>query len=382
MGERTRRILVIRNAYSFDFGGAERIAVDLAAELQTHGYQPIVVSRSPKILAYASSRGLDIRKGWWWKRQDWSGINMLLVPVYFAWQLLVSLWYVQLIMRTRADVVHPGSRDDFIAATVAAKLTGKRVIWTDNADLKYVYQNYSVWYKNPIAKLIYFLSKKVRAVILVSKNEKKHIEEALGRAVPHNYVVIYDGVPSTKIVPAKRPPEDKDALIFAATSRLVRAKGIGELIEAFNSFSKTHKNTRLWLFGEGPEADHFKNLAGQNDQIIFWGFPESTLQRVASADVFVHPSYHEGFSISLIEATKLGLPIIACDVGGNPEIITPGKNGILTPAQNSDALAEAMTKLAASKELRERYGQASREIYEKNLVFETIVKEKFIPLYE
>lgn len=377
-----KKILIIRNAYSYDFGGGERIPVELAMQLKQQGHQPVIVSRSSKLLAYAQAKQLPAIKGWWWRFQDWSGIFLLLLPVYIAWQLLLLVWYIILILRMGVDVVHPQSRDDFIAATLASKLLGKRIVWTDHADLKYVYRNGRIWYKNPIGKFVFRLSKHARAVIVVSKNELTHIGESLGRDAPVNYKVIYNGVGSEAVQPASRDAKDKKAVIFAATSRLVTSKGIGELIDAFGSVDEKHPDTRLWLFGEGPEEEEFKAHAAANKHIVFWGFPDDTLSRVASADVFVHPSYHEGFSISLIEAAKLGLPIIACDVGGNPEIVRDGKNDLLVPPHNVNELADAMQKLAGSEELRRQYGKACRETYEKNLVWERLVKEELLPLYE
>jgi glycosyltransferase involved in cell wall biosynthesis len=256
------------------------------------------------------------------------------------------------------------------------------VIWTDHADLKYVYQNGSVWYKNPIGKLVYWLSQRVRAVILVSENEKGHITESLQRPAPHNYVVIYNGVSSAEITPAKRSAKDKGAIIFTATSRLVTAKGIGELVEAFHNLRLERDDVRLWLFGEGPEAERFKALAEGDERIVFWGFPDDAMSHVAASDVFVHPSYHEGFSISLIEAAKLGLPIIACNVGGNPEIVSDGVDGLLIAPRDAAALLHAMQSLADDKGVRERYGQAARKVYEDSFVWENIVKEKYVPLYE
>ena len=376
----SRPILIIRNAYAYDFGGGERFPVDLAKALGDQGQQAIVVSRSQKLLSYARSLNVSYKKGPWLSWQDWSGTRTLLLPIYFAWQIILIFWYLGLIIRTRASAIHIQSRDDFIAASVAGRLLYKRIIWTDHADLKYIYANNSVWYKNFIGKFVYSLSKRVHAVTLVSQSERKHIEESLGHAVPSNYRVAYMGVSDNKVDARRRDTRDKDAVIFGATSRLVTAKGIGELIEAFAQLNRD--DLRLWLFGEGPEAERFKSMAAGDSRIVFWGFPEDTLSRLGACDIFVHPSYHEGFSLSLIEAAKLGLPIIACDVGGNPELVTDRRNGLLIPARDISALAAAMKELADSPALCKTYGTASRKIFEKNFVFETAVKERFLPLYE
>jgi glycosyltransferase involved in cell wall biosynthesis len=123
-------------------------------------------------------------------------------------------------------------------------------------------------------------------------------------------------------------------------------------------------------------------MAEGNEDIVFHGFSINPLPQVAIADVFVHPSHNEAFSLSLIEAAKLGLPIIACNVGGNPEIVADGQNGLLVPPQNPDALYRAMKQLATNRTLRLKMGAAGEEKYHEGFEFETIVKEKYLPLYE
>lgn len=376
-----KKILIIRNAYAHDFGGGERFPVELANELKNHGYNPIIISRSPKLLDFAKSRQITTIKGWWWSHQDFSGIKTALFPLYLIWQLLLTAWYSGLIIKFRPEVVHPQSRDDFIAATLAGKLSAKRVIWTDHADLKYVWQNHRVWYKNPVGKLVYFVSRFADTITLVSRSEQKLIEEQLGNPLPEKFRVIHNGVRTPNIRPMKRNPEDKDAVVFVATSRLVTAKGIGELIEAFKQIDDK-SNVRLWLLGEGPEAEKYQKQAAGHEHISFLGFPENALSYVAAADIFVHPSYHEGFSISLVEAAALGKPIIACNVGGNPEIVKDRQNGLLIPPKDVTALSKAMAELMADQRLRQQYGLVAKRTYQENFVFEQIVAERFVPLYE
>lgn len=373
---------MIRNAQPYDFGGGERIPVQLAVEAAKHQISSIIVSRSPKVLGYAASKDVPYIRGWWWSRQNWSGRNNLLLPVYFCWQIILFCWYVQLILRTGVSVVHPQSKDDFLAATLAAKLLGRRVIWSDYADLKYIFENHPVWYKNPLGKLTYFFSHWASAVILTSKSDETLIKQALGKQqLPKQYVVIYNGVVDRQVAPLARSKTDLNAFVYCATSRLVTAKGIGELIQAFIRLYAGYPDTRLWLAGDGPEAKHFKALADSHEAIRFFGHVDTPLPLVAASDVFVHPSYLEGFSISLIEAAMLGKPMIACDVGGNPEIITDHQTGLLVKDRDSESLYDAMLLLYNDRSLARKLGRQARKRFEKDLRFEKIVAEQFIPLY-
>lgn len=375
----TKNVVIIRNPFWYDFGGGERVPVDISAEMVQYGYNPIIVSSSPKLLEYARSKQLQTVKGWWWSRQDWSGARVLLFPIYVIWQLILIGWYLRLFLKFRPIAVHPQGKDDFIAATIAAKLLGIQVFWSDYADLKYIYLNLRVWYKNPIGKLVKLCSFLADKILLTSESDKRLIEAAQGGLLDKRYVIFYNGAFDKPELVNTTP--NNPGVIFAATSRLVTAKGIGELIEAFISIKPRHPGAKLWLFGEGPERERFEEMARGHDDIIFHGFPPDALQQVSTADIFVHPSYLEGFSISLVEAAMMGKPIIACDVGGNPELVND-EIGILVPVQNAAALAEAMDTLASNKPLRQQMGARARKTYEENLNFANLVRDQFITLYD
>ncbi len=376
-----KSILIIRNAYSYDFGGAERFPVSLAIELKNLDYQPIIVSSSLNLLNLSRKKEVISIKGPWWSSQNWSGVKSLLFPFYLLWQVYLIVFYIVLIIQRNIDIVHPQSRDDFISATIAGRLLGKKVIWTDHADLKYIWQNHKTWYKNPVGKTVFLTSKLAHNITLVSYSEKRLIEERLGKELSKKFKVIYNGVEDNKILPIEIEESDKDAVIISATSRMVTAKGISELIAAFIELDSKYQ-ARLWLIGEGPELLKFKDLAKSCSNIKFLGFPDNALSYVAASDIFVHPSYHEGFSISLVEAAKLGMPVVACNVGGNPEIIEDGKSGILVDVKNSNALFIAMEKLLNDATTKKVYGDSLRKVYLKNFVFSEIIKKDFVPIYE
>ncbi len=383
MNDRPRipRVLLIRNAKSYDFGGAERYPVDLAKELAQNGWNSQIVSKQAKLLEYAKAQHVPYVTGLWWNQQNWSGWRALATPIYVGWQLILVIWYMRLIGRYEADVVHPQSKDDFIAATIAGKLLGKRVIWTDHADLKYIYSNHSTWYKNPVGKLVYFASKYADYITVVSQNERMLIADALGMPLDNQYVVVHNGVGELSKKQSRANKRKKDAFVFCATSRLVVAKGIGELIEAFERFVKEHPNSELWLVGDGPDQIKFKHMAADIPGIKLIGHSDNPLSYVAAADVFVHPSYHEGFSLSLVEAAMLGKPIIACNVGGNTEIIRDRHTGLLVTPQNSGGLHNMMNKMYENPKFAENLGKNARIMYENNFRFDRLVTEKLLPLY-
>lgn len=371
-----KRVALIRNSYSYDIGGAEIFPINLAKIIAPVGYDPVVLSANKKTLAIAEAAKLKTIRSPWWSFQNFSGLRVFLFPIYMVWILFLIAWYFLFLIRNHINIVHPQSRDDFVAATFAAKLLGKKIIWADHADLKHVYMNHGKWYKNPVGKLVYFASTLADHITIESYSEKKLIEASLGKTLPANYSVVSLGVVDS-YVPAKRKD---NKLVIVSTSRLVKAKGIGELIEAFKLIDSS--NVVLKLCGDGPDAAYFKSLASGIKNIEFLGYISDVVQMLRNSDILVHPTYHEGFGLSLVEAEMCSLPIIASNVGSIPEIVKNGVSGILVEPKNIKDLAEAMNRLITNTKLRARMGQAGRQIFLDNFQFDKIVKEKLLPLYE
>jgi len=134
--------------------------------------------------------------------------------------------------------------------------------------------------------------------------------------------------------------------------------------------------------GDGPDADQFKSKAAHNNRISFIGHQNDPLRIMQQSNIFIHPSYHEGFSVALVEASMLSMPIIATSVGGNIEIIHHNETGLLVDAKNDTMLYDAMKKLLDDKNLRDKLGRNARSQYEKLYDLDVIVVKNFIPLFE
>lgn len=370
-----KNIALIRNSNSYDIGGAEIFPINLGKILSEQGHKPILLSSNAATLSMAEKAKLSSARSPWLSFQNFSGISIIFFPFYLLWMAYTSLWYLAFIVRNRIDVMHPQSRDDFVGATVAARIARKKVIWIDHADLKHIYMNHRVWYKNPVGKLVYLTSRFANRIIIESHSEKKLIEKSLGKSLPKNYGVTHIGVVDS-CTPKVR---NKGPITLVSTSRLVIDKGIAELIEAMRLINSP--DIRLKICGDGTDAKHFRTLAKDINNIEFMGHISNVVGILQSADILVHPTYHEGFGLSLVEAEMCGLPIIASNVGSIPEIVSDNISGILVPPKDVIALASAIEGLTSDHELRKTMGKAGRRIYLENFQFDQIVKEHFIPLY-
>ena len=136
---------------------------------------------------------------------------------------------------------------------------------------------------------------------------------------------------------------------FVFVGRIVRDKGINELVAAFDKLHKEHPEVRLVLVGnrEGnldPVAPETIDRINRGDGIEAVGKQSDVRPFYAQADALVFPSYREGFPNVVIEAGAMGLPSIVTDINGSREIIIDGKNGIIVPSKDEEALYQAMKR--------------------------------------
>lgn len=158
-----------------------------------------------------------------------------------------------------------------------------------------------------------------------------------------------------------------DAFVFAFTGRLVKDKGINELVAAFVKLADKYPTAHLLLIGpQEPELDPLtaetqESIAG-HPNIHSPGSCSNVPEMLEAADAFVFPSYREGFPNALLEAQAMSLPSIATDICGCNEIISDADNGLLVPARAEAPLLHAMVKLIAMPaEARARMGNSARK---------------------
>jgi glycosyltransferase involved in cell wall biosynthesis len=174
--------------------------------------------------------------------------------------------------------------------------------------------------------------------------------------------VIYNGVEFVHIRPAHGEDKKVDDLNLIVTSgRLVPWKGIGELIDIV-----ARSSWKLIILGDGPEREKMerkiKSLKAEGKvQLLGQVLHTDAQMWFARAAVFVLNSRYEGLSHTLIEAMAAGAPVVATNVGGNPEVIEDDVNGLLCEVGNVAALERSLTLLMQDVSLRERLGKAAQD---------------------
>jgi glycosyltransferase involved in cell wall biosynthesis len=373
------KILLVRNADTKNFGGAETFVLEIATQLQKLKHEVVVATALPRLRKKLDQNGIKNEGAPWLPWTKWHGIYTLLLPIHGIWICwLVFIHFIK-ITNHQPDILHVMNRDDFIAGTIAGMLTRTPVIWTDHADLKHEFSNIKNPFKNMLGKVLLFWAKQADAITVVSNSEKKLIKQNVGNKLDDKITVIYNG--TTKPKKLNKIIKPKNTLVLGLATRVRNQKGLRELIDSFGQLTPPKaKKLELWIIGDGPDEDSLKQRAESHPEIKFLGFKEDWLEYVNALDIFVFPTYTEGFSLSLLEAAMLEKPIIATSVGGNPEIIN-SKTGILIPPKDVPALSEALQELINNPELGKKLGKAANKTWEENFDFKSIVENDFINLY-
>ena len=159
----------------------------------------------------------------------------------------------------------------------------------------------------------------------------------------------------------------KDVFTFVFVGRIVKDKGINELVAAFKRLQAREPKTRLILVGEyedalDPITPEARKEIDDNPCILAVGKQKDVRPWLAASDALVFPSYREGFPNVVIEAGAMGLPSIVTDINGSREIIQDGVNGLIVPSKNEDALLTEMERLVDDSALASYLASHARRL--------------------
>jgi colanic acid/amylovoran biosynthesis glycosyltransferase len=177
--------------------------------------------------------------------------------------------------------------------------------------------------------------------------------------------VVRCGVDIDEFRPPRRDERADARLRILTVGRMLALKGHALLLEAVALRRAAGSPVRLTLVGDGPVREQLERLAsdlGIDGDVTFAGAVASDRIHAyyAAADVFCLPSLAEGIPVVLMEAMATGLPVVATRIAGIPELVREGECGLLVVPGRGDVLAEALARLADSRELRRAMGTAAR----------------------
>lgn len=209
-----------------------------------------------------------------------------------------------------------------------------------------------------------------RRVITISAGIRRVLIEQAGVA-PDQVVCVPSAVDTERFQPGgdkhwlRREwgllPED---IAIGMIAQFIERKGHRLLIDALPAIWQRHPRARFLLFGQGPLEKSIQALCAERswqDRVVFAGFRQDLERVLPSLDLLLHPALMEGLGVALLEAAACGLAIVASRVGGIPEIVRDGSNGVLIPPGDAAALASAVNALLDDPQRRALYGARGRQ---------------------
>jgi L-malate glycosyltransferase len=271
------------------------------------------------------------------------------------------------IAERRIDIVHAYSFYGNVFAIPPARMAGAPVVIASIRDL--------APYLTPAQKRVQRLVCRFAGCILVNAEAVRNwlIAE---RYDPSKIVVIRNGVdvsPCSRAANAQRLLGElglsQASPLVGVVSRLSRLKGLEPFLEAAAIVATQFPAARFLIVGETSPDDRayrteLTGLArklGLSDRVVFTGLRTDARELLAGVTVSVMPSLNEGLSNVLLESMAAGVPVVATRVGGTPEAIEDGVNGLLVPPADSSALANAISQVLADPQLAARLGHAARQ---------------------
>lgn len=196
-------------------------------------------------------------------------------------------------------------------------------------------------------------------MIAVSEEIKRHLVSQ--RVNPESISVVYNGydLPNQ---PQRAASTDERFPVLGTVARVTPLKGIEDAIRAVAILQADYPDITYLVVGDGNGVESCRQLADQlgiSGRVQFVGYQTDIVRYLARMDLFVFPSLKEGMGIALVEAMAQGLPTVATDVGGIPEVVTP-ECGILIPPKSPEILAARIADLLRDSERRLLMGRNAK----------------------
>jgi sugar transferase (PEP-CTERM/EpsH1 system associated) len=244
----------------------------------------------------------------------------------------------------------------------------------------------AVWRRNLARRVLSF---RARKYVAVSNDLYRWLERTVH--IPKGKLaLIPNGVDTERF----RPGRDmeiraelgigKEEFVVATVGRLDPVKNHEGLVRAVAMLQESNENVRLLIVGDGPNRQALERMirtSGIRREPILLGFRAGLERLYRTFDAFVLNSHAEGMSNTLLEAMASGLPIVCTAVGGNPELITDGKSGLLVESNHDAALANAISAYLKAPELRRVHGDNARHHAVQNFSISGMIA-RYVSLYE
>ena len=359
-------IRVLRVIARLNMGGPAIHVANLAAGLQSRGYQTTLVAgslaRGEDSMAFLAER---------------LGVSVVSVPeiqreVSALHDARSALRVAELIRTERPQILHTHTAKAGAIARAAAMLAGDArppvVLHTFHGHvLKGYFGPSRTAFFRQVEQTLARLSD---VLVAVSPEVRDELVE-LGVAPRRKFAVIRLGIPLEERLGDATADEDyrrlygipKDAFVIGWVGRMTGVKATRAVLEIVRAVHDRGVDAVLCMVGDGPDRVRLEEIAhelGIARSCYFVGYQEQIAGYYRLFDAFVLPSVNEGTPVSAIEALASGTPVVANRVGGVPDVVRDGVDGFLVEPGDAEAAAEKLAALARDEALRRRLGEAGR----------------------
>lgn len=351
-------------------GGASVHLLDLAAGAQAKGHDVVIgvgaESETGVLFDRAVSMGLKCH-----------GLRNLVREISVVKDLLCFFELRKFFKLTKPDVVHVHSSKAGVIGRLAAKSLSIPVVftahgWAFTEGVSVKRQAFYRWIETQLSKIS-------NKIITVSEYDRQ-LALSQNVATEEVLITIHNGVP--EITPATTKRSDDATVNIIMVARFEKPKNQTAVLQALADIEI--QNWHLELVGDGPELAKCVLLAEQltiAKKVTFSGACSDVAVRLGNSDIFVLISDWEGLPLTILEAMRSNLPVIASDVGGVAESIDDGVTGILVPRDFTVALRNALVQLLQSQGERESMGYKAREKFEQEFTFDLMLR-KTLDVYQ
>ncbi|MBI2833511.1 MAG: glycosyltransferase family 4 protein [Acidobacteria bacterium] len=283
--------------------------------------------------------------------------------------------------RNRIDVLHTHLFEPSVIGLTAGRIAGARVLVMTRHYSDYHTRIDKHWH----VRLDCLCTRLAHRVIAVSRHTAEHMTSVEG-APASKIRVVLNGIDfdRVRVSDPAAPPRIRNefasdgSFLLLVVGRLHPEKGYTHLFQALPAIrARASRPVIVLVAGAGPFLDRYRAEVaslGCADIVRFLGFRSDVADLIAASDVMVLPSVAEAFGLALTEALHLGTPVVATRVGGIPEIVDDGLDGVLVPGGDHHALSEAIGALLNDPERRRRLVGAGRAKVATRFAFERMVR--------
>jgi glycosyltransferase involved in cell wall biosynthesis len=284
-------------------------------------------------------------------------------------RFLASLWpYVRWLRHHRPDIIHAILPTNYLRAMVARWFVGCPPVIMARVSLAFFRHDFWAW--------PWIEGRLHRRVACATGNSHAILRELMGEGLPPERcyylpngvdMTIYDDLTAGREEARRSLGVAEETVLGLVIANLHPYKGHRTLVDAAVLLQSMlgEMPWKIVALGRDVEGSLERFRAevmqrGLQDRLVFFGPSDSVPQWLSAADFTVHPSLHEGLPNSVMEAMATGLPVVASEVGGIPELISDTTMGLLVPPSDPEALSKALCRVIESPTLRRKMGESAK----------------------